>query len=184
MKNVSKNMNNLVDNKMSGTLESGQPPLAAMGRQGLYDPQYEKDSCGVGFIAHIKGKQSHQIIEDADLILRRMSHRSACGCEKNTGDGAGMLTTLPHKFLQKVASNDMQVELPERGHYGVGIVFLPTDSQQRKQCKETVNHYIEDQGQKLLGWRMVPTDADRADIGPSARASEPVIEQVFIAGAE
>jgi glutamate synthase (NADPH/NADH) large chain len=173
-----------MDSTIDSKIKSGQPPLSSLDSQGLYNPQYEKDSCGVGFIAHIKGEQSHQIIKDADHILKRMDHRGACGCEKNTGDGAGMLTALPHVFLRKAARGDMQVDLPEARHYGVGIVFLPTDTEQRNECKETLNHYIADQGQRLLGWRRVPTDADGADIGPSARASEPVIEQVFIAGGD
>ncbi len=153
-------------------------------RHGLYDPAFEHDSCGVGFVAHIKGVRSRQIIDDADRILRHMSHRGACGCEPNTGDGAGMLTALPWKFLEKVAREDLHTSLPEPGLYGVGLVFLPRDAEQRQQCKDTVASIVAEQGQRLIGWREVPTDADGADIGPSARACEPVIEQLFIGAAK
>jgi glutamate synthase (NADPH/NADH) large chain len=151
---------------------------------GLYDPANEHDSCGVGFVAHIKGEPSRQIIDDANRILRHMVHRGACGCEENTGDGAGIQTALPHKFLTRVAKADLDVELPQPGKYGVGIVFLPRDEQDRAVCKQTVEEIITAQGQRLLGWRPLPTDPDGADIGPSARASEPVMEQLFIAAAE
>ncbi|MGE3315439.1 MAG: glutamate synthase large subunit [Planctomycetaceae bacterium] len=151
---------------------------------GLYDPAYEHDSCGVGFVAHIKGVKSRQIIDDADRILRHMVHRGACGCEANTGDGAGILTALPHDFLCKVAKQDLGIELPAAGRYGVGNVFLPTDPTQREKCKQTVNQIIAQQGQKLLGWRNLPTAPDEADIGPSARAAEPAMAQIFIAAAD
>ncbi len=156
----------------------GMPP-----KQGLYDPQYEHDSCGVGFVANIKGVRSRQIIDDADRILRHLIHRGATGCEANTGDGAGMLTGLPHELLRKLAQSDLRVELPEPGYYGVGNVFLPRDSGERQACKETVNRLIVEQGQQLLGWRPLPTRADSADIGPSARAAEPMMEQLYIGAA-
>ena len=151
---------------------------------GLYDPAFEHDSCGVGFVAHIKGQRSREIVDDALHILQRMDHRGARGCEPNTGDGAGLLTALPHEFLTGVASEDLGVTLPEPGRYGVGIVFLPTDPQERKICTDTVNQIIVQQGQRLLGWRAVPTDAKGADVGPSARAVEPVIKQLFIGAAQ
>jgi glutamate synthase (NADPH/NADH) large chain len=150
-------------------------------RQGLYDPAHEKDSCGVGFVAQIKGQQSHDIIRDALLMLQHMDHRGACGCEANTGDGAGILTALPHEMLRRVAKEEAGVDLPEPGRYGVGMIFLPRDGEARQWCKEVVEQYILRQEQKLLGWRRVPTDAVGADIGPSARVTEPVVEQVFIA---
>ncbi|MFO1094406.1 MAG: glutamate synthase large subunit [Planctomycetaceae bacterium] len=150
---------------------------------GLYDPAYEHDACGVGFVAHLKGVASRQIVDDAERILRHMTHRGACGCEENTGDGAGILTALPDAFLRKVARRDLGVELPEFGRYAAGVVFLPTDPQQRDDCKQAVNEIIEVQGQQLLGWRPLPTAADRANIGPSARAGEPVMEMLFIGAA-
>ena len=105
-------------------------------KQGLYDPQFEHDSCGVGFVAHIKGKRSHQIIRDADEILINMTHRGACGCEPNTGDGAGFLTALPHEFLAKVAQQDLGITLPEPGQFAAGLVFLPTLEQEREHCQD------------------------------------------------
>ena len=151
---------------------------------GLYHPAYEHESCGVGFVAQIKGVRSHQIVVDADEVLRNMTHRGACGCEPNTGDGAGMLTALPHQFLHKVAHDDLKADLPEPGRFSAGLVFLPQDARQRARCKETVERIIAAQGQRLVGWRRVPTDADGADIGPSARATEPVIEQLFVAAGD
>ena len=103
-------------------------------KQGLYDPRFEKDSCGVGFIAHIKGERSHQMLVDANEILERMTHRGAGGCDPNTCDGAGVLTALPHEFLVKVAKRDLAVELPEPGKFGAGVVFLPTDDKERDYC--------------------------------------------------
>ncbi len=153
-------------------------------KQGLYDPANEKDSCGVGFIAHIKGQRSHKIIQDAATALEAMTHRGACGCEKNTGDGAGIMTALPLEFLNKVAKSDLGVELPEPGNFSAGLIFLPQLDEERAQCKQTVEQLITAQGQSLIGWRSVPVDPDAADIGPSARATEPVIEQLFIAAAE
>ncbi len=163
----------------SAEFELGHPVA-----QGLYDPANEKDSCGVGFVADIKGRRSHQMLLDADRILRHMNHRGACGCEANTGDGAGMLTTLPHEFFAKVAKADLDVELPKPGKYGAGIVFLPRDERERSLCKSAIADLISAQGQTLLGWRKVPQEPDKADIGPSARATEPVMEQLFIGAAD
>ena len=153
-------------------------------KQGLYDPAFEKDACGVGFVANIKGDMSHQIVLDAEIVLRNMDHRGACGCEANTGDGAGMMTGLPQDFLRKVAKQDLGVDLPEPGKFAAGIVFLPTDETERAKCKATVEAAITDQGQKLVGWRLVPTDAKKADIGPTALAAMPHIEMLFVAAAD
>ena len=153
-------------------------------KTGLYDPANEKDSCGVGFIADIKGRRSHQMILDAREMLDHMSHRGACGCEANTGDGAGFLTALPHEFLTRVAREDLGKELPGPGQFAAGNVFLPRDKTFRQECKATVESFIEDQGQTLIGWRNVPTRPEEADIGPAALASEPVIEQLFVAAAD
>ncbi len=150
---------------------------------GLYDPAYEKDSCGVGFVAHIKGQRSHQIVLDAVEVLRHMTHRGACGCEANTGDGAGILTALPHEFLCAAAKDDLNIDLPGAGRYAAGNVFLPTDPKQRDHCRKTVERIVGEQGQVLLGWRKVPTDAEGADLGHTARVSEPVVEQLFIGAA-
>ncbi len=149
-------------------------------KQGLYDPAFEKDSCGVGFVAHIKGEASHQIVVDAEIMLQRMEHRGGCGCEPTTGDGAGILTGMPHEFFVKVAKQDLGVDLPAAGQYAVGNVFLPTEEVQRKKCIAGIEALIEEHGQKCLGWREVPVDTDGADIGPTARLAQPVIMQLFI----
>ncbi len=152
--------------------------------QGLYDPNQEKDACGVGFIAHIKGEPSHQNVLDADTILQAMDHRGACGCEPNTGDGSGIMTGLPHKFLAKVAKQDLGVDLPEPGRFAAGLVFLPRDADERAFCKESIEKLVADAGQNHLGWRDVPQETDLADVGPTARNSEPVIEQLFVSAAD
>ena len=103
---------------------------------GLYRPEFEHDSCGVGFVAHIKGERSHQIIRDADHLLCRMEHRGARGAEHNTGDGTGILTALPHEFFAKVVAESFGAALPEPGRYAAGNVFLPTDETARATCKQ------------------------------------------------
>ena len=155
---------------------TGLPPA-----QGLYRPEFEHDSCGVGFVAHVKGKRSHKIIEDADHLLCRMDHRGARGAEPNTGDGAGMLTALPHEFLAKVAQQSFGVTLPPPGKFAAGIVFLPTDAGERERCKSAVAAICAEEGQTLVGWRVVPTNADAADLGHGARDAAPQIEQLFVA---
>ena len=153
-------------------------------KQGLYDPVNEKDSCGVGFVANVKGLPSHQIVLDAIQMLKNMDHRGACGCEANTGDGSGILTGLPWGFLEKVAREEMGVELPSKGRFGAGLVFLPQIEAERVKCIATVESIIAEQGQVCLGWRAVPVQADKADVGPSARAAEPCIMQLFIGAAQ
>ncbi len=155
------------------TLKHGRPT-----KQGLYDPQHEKDSCGVGFVAHIKGHANHEIVQNALTMLEHMDHRGACGCEANTGDGAGILTTLSHTFLATVAKSDAGIDLPERGHYGAGIVFLPSDDAQRDYCEKTVERIIKKQGQVFLGWRDVPQD--NSMIGQTAKATEPRMRMLFV----
>ena len=149
-------------------------------KQGLYDPDQERDACGVGFIAHIKGQPSHQNVLDADTILQAMDHRGACGCEPNTGDGSGIMCGLPHKFLTKVAKSDLGVDLPEPGKFAAGLIFLPQDAGERDLCKAKINQLIIDCGQTLIGWRDVPQESEGADIGPTAKAAEPFIEQLFV----
>jgi glutamate synthase (NADPH/NADH) large chain len=151
------------------------------GPYGLYHPDQERDGCGVGFVAHIKGERSHQIVLDADRVLRSMDHRGARGCEPNTGDGAGILTALPHEFLLKVARDDLGTQLPEPGKFAAGIVFLPNDPTQRHRCKKAVAEICAEEGQEFVGWRKVPTDENKADLGPTASAAAPCIEQLFIA---
>ncbi|QDT19150.1 glutamate synthase large subunit [Gimesia chilikensis] len=165
------------ENKAQNSLfQVGRFPEA----HGLYDPEFEHDSCGVGFVAHIKGKRSHQIVVDADEMLRHMTHRGACGCEENTGDGAGILVSMPHDFLQRVVKEDLNLDLPPSGHYGMGNVFLPTDESQREHCKKVVEETVNAQGLVVLGWRELPVEPTKADIGPSALRALPHMEQVFI----
>jgi len=166
---------------MHETRNNPWPPHSLPPQQGLYDPANEHDSCGVGFVAHIKGKRSHQILIDAEEVLRNMDHRGACGCEANTGDGAGILTALPHEFLTRVVKQELGAELPAPGEFAAGIVFLPTDPAERAKCKRVVEELIQTQKQRLVGWRKVPTDGAKADIGPTARAGEPYIEQLVVA---
>ncbi len=168
---------------MSSTFQK-QTKIGLPEKQGLYDPAFEKDSCGVGFVAHIKGKPSHQIVVDAEIMLQRMEHRGGCGCEPTTGDGAGILTGMPHDFCVKVAKQDLGVDLPEAGLFAAGNVFLPTDEEQRKICITAVEKIIDEQGQKCLGWREVPVDTDGANIGPTARQSQPIIFQLYIQASE
>src|SRR3989344_2542047 len=100
-------------------------------KQGLYDPAYEKDACGIGAVVHIKGRKSHAIVKDALTVLNNLNHRGACGCEANTGEGAGLLSQIPHKFFQKVYAKD-GIKLPEAGKYGVGMVYLHQDKKERE----------------------------------------------------
>ncbi|MEE2694025.1 MAG: glutamate synthase large subunit [Pseudomonadota bacterium] len=150
-------------------------------KQGLYDPALEKDSCGVGFICDIKGRPSREIIDYAGHMNCCMIHRGGVGYEKNSGDGAGILTGLPHGFLKRIAQHDLGVELPEPGHYGVGLVFLPRSPTERLRCKEVIANEIKAAGQQLLGWREVPVDPNGAKIGKAALAAMPHIEQIFVA---
>ena len=131
------------DRKPIKSLGEAQRLTGYPARNGLYDPANEKDSCGVGFVAHIKGQRSHQIVLDAEEILGNMDHRGACGCEPNTGDGAGILTALPHEFLAKVAQQDLNASLPEPGRFSAGIVFLPTNPAERSHCKQVVEQIID-----------------------------------------
>ncbi len=150
-------------------------------KQGLYDPANEKDSCGVGFVANIKGQPSHQIMLDAYHLNSRMDHRGGCGFEANTGDGAGILMALPHSFFLKVAKDELNKDLPPAGGYAVGNVFLPQDADEREICIDTINGVIAEEGQRLVGWRVVPIDAKVADVGPAALMAQPFITQLFIA---
>ncbi|MFK7695495.1 glutamate synthase large subunit [Paenibacillus sp. HJGM_3] len=146
-------------------------------KQGLYDPQYEHDACGIGFVADIRGRRSHDIIRQALKVLCNLDHRGGQGCETNTGDGAGILMQLPHSFFHQVCAHD-QIRLPEEGKYGVGMVFLPQDEEKRRLCETTMESFVNQVGLTVLGWRDVPTN--NATLGESARSVEPVIKQLFI----
>jgi glutamate synthase (ferredoxin) len=146
-------------------------------KQGLYDPQLEHDACGVGFIVHMKGNKSHEIVEQALTILLNLDHRGACGCEANTGDGAGILMQVPHKFLKKVAATE-NIALPEAGQYGVGMIYSSPDPATREKSRHIFEKIVAEEGQQILGWRNVPTD--NSSLGNTAKSSEPFMEQVFI----
>ena len=163
----------------------GQAPVrvGVPAAQGLYDYVNEKDSCGVGFIAHIKGQPSHTIVSDALEMLSRMDHRGACGCEANTGDGAGIMTALPHGFLRKAGAG-AGIDMPDAGRFAAGNVFLPRDERQRAAAKAIVEGIVNDEGQAVLGWRELPVDPDGADVGPTARSTEPHIEQLFVGASD
>ena len=150
-----------------------QPPIT----QGLYDPANEHDACGVGFVAHIKGKKSHSIVEQGLQILKNLAHRGAVGADPLAGDGAGILIQIPDAFLREEMAAQ-GVKLPPPGQYGVGVVFLPQEPASRLACEYEIERAIADQGQVLLGWRDVPRD--NSGLGASVKAIEPVIRQVFI----
>ncbi|MDQ6971658.1 MAG: glutamate synthase central domain-containing protein, partial [Mariprofundaceae bacterium] len=154
---------------------TGLPP-----KQGMYNPAHEHDACGVGFIANIHNKKSHEIVQKGLEILLRLHHRGAAGADPREGDGAGILTQLPHAFFA-AKSTELGIALPESGHYGVGMIFFPRDAGHRNTCKAIIEQTIGEDGNTVLGWRPVPVDAARADLPESVLACEPVIEQVFIA---
>ncbi len=146
-------------------------------RQGLYDPAFEHDACGVGFVVDMKGRKSNAIVRQALTVLKNLMHRGACGCEENTGDGAGILIQMPHTFLTRECAG-IGISLPAPRRYGAGLVFLPTDPDQAARCGSFFERIIREEGQALLGWRDVPTDD--SPIGPTAKSGEPVFKQIFI----
>ena len=155
----------------------GQPSISAPPKQGLYDPQFEHDACGLGFVVNMKGRKSHQLVSDALQILVNLDHRGACGCEANTGDGAGILIQVPHEFFSAQAAR-LGFKLPAPGQYGVGQLFLPQDPAEREAIKTELAKIIAAEGQPVLGWRDVPTD--NSSLGKTAVAAEPFMAQVFV----
>ena len=145
--------------------------------QGLYEPAFEHDSCGVGFIVNIRGTKSHEVVANGLNVLEHLAHRGATGCDPKTGDGAGILLQIPDDFFRKDVTTK-QIELPIVGRYGVGMVFLPKDAAERQRCKAWIEAIIHEEGQKFLGWREVPYDNDAT--GEIARSAEPAFEQMFI----
>lgn len=143
----------------------------------LYVPELEKDSCGTGFIANLDGIQTHELVENALKMLTNMEHRGACGCEPNTGDGAGIMIQTPHDFFVKKAREN-GFELPPFGEYGVGVIFFPADRILRNQCRALLNDYIDEMEFDLLGYRMIPTDDE--ELGETAVSVEPRMEHVFV----
>jgi len=155
---------------------NGLPPA-----QGLYDPGHEHDACGIGFVASIKGEKSHEIIKQGIQVLLNLAHRGACGCDPETGDGAGVLIQIPHEFFVRECEK-LGFNLPESGLYGVGMTFLPVEKHQRLQSEGIIERIIREEGLTLLGWRDTPVYASA--IGRVARASQPYIQQVFVGRAE
>jgi glutamate synthase (NADPH) large chain len=150
----------------------GLPP-----KQGLYDPQFEHEACGVGFVVNMKGIKSHEIVRQALTILVNLDHRGAVGCEPNTGDGAGILMQIPDGFLRKVCA-PLGIELPEQGRYGVGMVFTSPEATERTSARHILEKIVAEEGLEILGWRDVPTD--NGSLGNTARASEPRVRQLFL----
>jgi glutamate synthase (NADPH) large chain len=152
-------------------------------KQGLYDPAFERDACGVGFVANINGAPSRTIVVQGIYILKNLKHRGASGCDPHTGDGAGILTQIPHDFFARVCGEPQNLidggfELPEPGAYGVGMIFLPTLIDERKQCEHIIIKRIETEGLRILGWREPPVNEQVT--GEIARASQPAIRQIFV----
>ena len=149
-----------------------------MASQGLYSPSFERDACGIGFVANIKSNKSHQIIADALTVLENMEHRGACGCETNTGDGAGIMIQVPHEFFFDECIK-LGVHLPSYGRYGVGVMFFPQDIRLREECRDIFNRTADKLGLEVLAYRKVPVNTD--GIGATALSVEPEMEHVFIA---
>ena len=150
---------------------SGLPPA-----QGLYHPRNEHDACGMGLVASIKGEKSHDIIRKGLEVLINLTHRGACGCDPETGDGAGILIQIPHVFFARECG-ELGIQLPEPGAYGVAMFFLPVDKHSRLQCEGVFERIAHEEGLTVLGWRDTPVNGDA--IGREARASQPYIEQIL-----
>ena len=153
------------------------PKLSSPTRQGLYEPRFEHEACGVGLVANIKGISSHAIITQGLEALINLGHRGACGADPETGDGAGFLIQMPHEFFAKECAR-LGIALPERGEYGVGMVFLPQDTEGRQTCEATIERVVVEEGQEFLGWRDVPISVDA--IGTLAARVCPTIRQFFV----
>src|SRR5690349_4457866 len=152
-------------------MSTTEPPQAT----GLYDPAHEHDACSVGFVVDIKGRRSHDIIDKGLQVLINLLHRGACGCEANTGDGAGILIQMPDRFFRRETPKLGFPLQPER-HYGAGLVFLPKDAALRSKVEARFEEIVREEGQQVLGWRDVPTD--HSSVGPSAVAVEPHFRQL------
>lgn len=160
--------------------------------KGLFDPANDKDACGVGFLGELSKRPTRRCVEDGLEMLRRMTHRGACGCEENSGtpptpqpstrclagDGAGILCSIPHEFFSTVMKLDHGIELPEEGDYAVGMVFLPKDQTIREKCRAICMDVATRRGHRLIGWRSVPVN--NSNLGNAALNTEPAVEQWFI----
>ena len=153
--------------------KNGLPPA-----QGLYNPAHEHDACGIGFVASIGGHKSHDIIRKGIQVLLNLAHRGACGCDPETGDGAGVLIQIPHKFFARECAK-LGFTLPPAGEYGVGMTFLPVEPLARRRAEGVVERIVREAGLTVLGWRDTPIDGGA--IGRVARNSQPYIQQIFVA---
>ncbi|MEE8633821.1 MAG: glutamate synthase central domain-containing protein, partial [Methyloceanibacter sp.] len=158
-----------------GLKTTARPSVPAA--QGLYDPANEHDACGVGFVADLKGRKSHTIIEYGLQILENLTHRGAAGADPRDGDGAGILVQMPHEFFREVCP-PLNIDLPEPGHYAVGYLFMPSNQAERSQCQATIERIVKAEGFRLLGWRTVPTD--NACLSPEVVETEPAHRQLFL----
>jgi glutamate synthase (NADPH) large chain len=149
--------------------------------EGLYDPRHEHDACGIGFVANIKGQKSHDIIVKGIQVLINLTHRGACGCDPETGDGAGVLIQIPHRYFARKCA-DLGFTLPPAGEYGVGMTFLPAERTARLQAEGIVERIVREEGLTVLGWRDTPTEP--LALGRIARRSQPYIQQIFVARAK
>ncbi|MBP7142976.1 MAG: glutamate synthase large subunit [Opitutaceae bacterium] len=152
-------------------------PAGLPKKQGLYDPWFEHDACGVGFVVDIKGRKSNKIVQDGLQILRNLDHRGASGAEVNTGDGAGILIQMPDAFFQDACRNS-RINLPPAGEYGCGLIFLPRNPNVRRRIEERFEQIVQAEGQAFLGWRTVPTNS--ASLGDTALSCEPFMRHAFI----
>ncbi len=171
---------------MNSQNDTTRVPITARGAEGpkadgLYDQAHEHESCGVGFLVHLKGQRSHKVIDDGITALEHLEHRGACGCEVNTGDGAGILIQVPHDFFSHVCRQE-GIRLPAPDHYGVGLLFAPKNKSAQKEAMRLLQNIVEEDGQHLLGWRQVPTD--NSSLGATAVAAEPDMFHVFIGRGE
>lgn len=144
--------------------------------QGLYNPEFEKDACGVGFMVHVKGQRSHKILSDASYILCNMTHRGASGADIRDGDGAGVMTGIPHQFFVNETKRELGIDLPPEGQYAVGNLFMKAET--AEESKRVFEELAKNLQLRVLGWRSVPRDS--TILGPAAKSKEPVIEQPFV----
>ena len=139
-------------------------------KQGLYDPEFEHEACGVGLVANVKGFKSHNIITQGLEVLKNLGHRGAQGADPETGDGAGILVQMPHEFFERQCQG-LGIELPQQGAYGVGMVFLPRESAQAARCKGIIERIVAEEGRRFLGWRDVPVHPDSIGVRSRPRCN-------------
>src|SRR4051812_28849558 len=155
-----------------------QAEIQDLAEHGLYRPGNEKDACGLGFVAHIKGQKAHHIVQQGLKILENLDHRGAVGADKLMGDGAGILIQIPDEFYREEMAS-LGIDLPPPGEYGVGMIFLPKEHASRLACQQELERAVKAEGQVVLGWRDVPVDREMP-MSPTVRAKEPVLRQIFI----